>query len=149
MEKKSKKSKNIARIIIIVIVLVIVCLLFLVFNMFFSSSSSKRLEGIEKYELTNNEKNAVKDKISELDNVKSVDVYVISDKTKILRIFIKLSEDIDFKKLDEKCNEAITLFSKENLSFYDVEVFVESANKESEVYPQIGYKHKTNEKLSW
>lgn len=117
--------------------------------MFLSSSSSKRLEGIEKYELTNNEKNAVKDKISELDNVKSVDVYVISDKTKILRIFIKLSEDVDFEKLDEKCNEAITLFSKENLSFYDVEVFVESDNKESEVYPQIGYKHKTNEKLSW
>lgn len=149
MEKKSKKSKSIARIIILAIVLIIVCLLFLVFNMLFSSSSSKRLDGIENYELTNNEKNAVKDKISELENIESVDVYVLNDKTKILRIFVKLSDDIDFKKLDEKCNEAITLFSKENLEFYDVEVFVESANKESEVYPQIGYKHKTNEKLSW
>jgi len=149
MNKKSNKLKNITRVIIIVVILTILSLTFLVFKTFFGSSSSRRLDGIENHELTSNEKNSIKDKISELGSVESVDVYVLKNKTKILRIYVKLSEDIDFKELEEKSNEAITLFSKDNLNFYDVEIFVESANKESEIYPQIGYKHKTNEKFSW
>lgn len=96
--------------------------------------------------MTNDEKNSAKDKINELENVKDVDIYIDS---KIIKIVVKLEEDIDFESIKTKANEVITSFSEENLSYYDLEFFVESSNEESEVYPQIGYKFKTNSEFAW
>ena len=78
--------------------------------------------------------------------MKSVDVYIDS---KIIKIVVKLESDIDFEKVKEKANESLSGFSEENLTYYDVEFFVQSSNKESETYPQIGYKFKTNTEFSW
>ena len=71
MKKNRKKI-----IIIALIVVLILVLLFLVYNSLFSSSNSTRYDGIENYELTKKEISSVKDKLNELDNVKSVDVYI-------------------------------------------------------------------------
>lgn len=140
--KKNKKKI----IIITVIVVLILVLLFLVYNSLFSSSNSTRYDGIENYELTKKEISSVKDKLNELDNVKSVDVYINS---KIIKIILKLSEDIDLESIKTKANEVLSGLSEDNLEYYDVEIFVDSLNEESEVYPQIGYKFKTNSEFSW
>lgn len=151
--KKKSKTKNklsIGKIIkysIIVIILVIIAIAsYLVYKNIFSGVENTRYEGIENYKLTSKEKNNVKEKLNEIENIKNVNIYTNS---KIIKIHIILDKDTKFENVKEICNESLEKFSEENLKFYDVEVFVESNDKESSLYPQIGYKHKTNSKFSW
>lgn len=151
--KKKSKTKNklsIGKIIkysIIVIILVIIAIAsYLVYKNIFAGVENTRYEGIENYKLTSKEKNNVKEKLNEIENIKNVNIYTNS---KIIKIHIILDKDTKFENVKEICNESLEKFSEENLKFYDVEVFVESNDKESSLYPQIGYKHKTNSKFSW
>lgn len=139
-------KKYIKYIVLLVIIIVIFILGFFIYKNMFADSVNSRYKDIENYKLTNDEKNLVKDKINELENIKSIKIYKDS---KIIKIVVKLEEDIDFKNIKSKANEIITSFSEENLSYYDLEFFVESSNKESEVYPRIGYKCKANEEFAW
>ena len=140
------KKKSIKYIIILIVVILIVAFSILIYNNLFASSESLRYKDIEKHKLTNNEINSVKDKVIELENVDDVDVYVNS---KIIKIVVKLKEDINFENIKTKANETISSFSEKNVEYYDIEFFVASKNEESEIYPQIGYKFKTNESFSW
>lgn len=145
---KSNKSKSskVKCIIIFVIILIILILSFMIYLNLFNNTSSNRFKDIENYKLTKEEKNSVKEKIKELENIEEVDIYTNS---KIIRIFIKLTDDIDFDQIKTVSNSLLEEFSNENLSYYDVEVFVESKNEESDIYPKIGYKHKTSEEFVW
>lgn len=140
------KKKIVKIIIIFVIVLVIAILSFMIYRNLFKDTSSDRFKDIDNYKLTNDEINSVKGKINELENIDDIDVYANS---KIIRIFIKLTDDIDFEQIKTVSNSLLEDFSEKNLSYYDVEIFVESKNEESEVYPKIGYKHKTNKEFVW
>mgnify|MGYP003300286731 CR=1 FL=1 len=139
-------KKYIKYIILLIIIMVIFVLGFFIYKNMFADSVNSRYKDIENYKLTNDEKNSAKDKINELENIKSVNIYIDS---KIIKIVVKLEEDIDFEIIKSKANEVINSFSEENLSYFDLEFFVESSNKESEVYPQIGYKFKTNTEFAW
>ena len=75
--------------------------------------------------------------------------YMLVVQITLIKIIVKLSEDVDFEAVKEKSNESIPLISEDNLKYYDVEIYYESNNKESEVYPKIGYKHKTQEAFVW
>lgn len=143
---KAQKTKIIKYGVILVIGLTIFIAGFMVYKTLFSSSASSRFDGIEKHKLTNDEINSAKEKVNELENVKSVDVYL---NKKIIRVYIKLESDTDFDKIKEVSNQLITSFKDDNLSFYDLEVFVESLNEESEIYPKIGYKHKKSSEFVW
>lgn len=131
---------------IIFVVLLLCVLSFLVYKNLFVGSNSTRYKDIEKHKLTNNEINSVKDKVNELEDVKSVDVYVDS---KIIKIVVKLNNDLDLEKVKDKANETLSDIKEKNLLYYDIEFFVDSLNEESEIYPQIGYKFKSNSEFSW
>lgn len=152
MSKKKKSNLKLEKIItpkraiILGVVILFIVLLILIYKNLFSSSNSNRYKGIENYKLTSAEKDFVKEKLNELGKVKSVEIYV---KSKIIRIFVNLSEDVDFDMVKNVSNDLLEGFSEENLSYYDVEIFYESANEESNVYPQIGYKHKSKTEFSW
>lgn len=140
-------KKNKKKIIVISVVAILILILsFLVYRSLFYSSNSSRYDGIENYELTDKEISSVKDKLNELENVDSIDIHINS---KIIKIIVKLGDDVKFENVKSKADEAISEFSEDNLSYYDIEMFVESSNEESEIYPQIGYKFKTNSKFSW
>lgn len=139
-------KKYIKYIVLLVIIIVIFILGFFIYKNMFADVVNTRYKDIDSYKLTNNEKNSAKDKIKELENIKSVKIYI---KSKIIKIVVNLEEDIDFNSIKTKANEVISSFSEKNLSYYDIEFFVASANKESEVYPQIGYKFKANEEFAW
>ena len=134
------------KIVIVIVALVILVLTLLIGHNLFSSVDNSRMLGNNKYKITNNEKNSVIDKLEEIDNVSSVDVY---KNIKIIKIVINLSEDTDFEKVKKISNEAIELFSEKNLSYFDIEIYVKSASEESETYPKIGYKHKSKEEFTW
>lgn len=140
------KKKNIKIGVICGIVLLFIVIIALIYNLLFTSTKNTRLDDISKHKLTKKEISLVKEKIQELENVEDVDVF---SNVKIIKIIVKLSEDVDFEAVKEKSNESIPLISEDNLKYYDVEIYYESNNKESEVYPKIGYKHKTQEAFVW
>lgn len=144
--KKLSKKKIVKYVIMFVIALVAIISIILIYNNLFAPSNSNRFDGIEEYKLTKKEKEAVKEKFNEIEKIKSIDVYTNS---KIIKIFIKTTEDINFDNIKALANESLTSFSEENLSFYDVEIFVESLNEDSTLYPQIGYKCKTCTEFVW
>ena len=142
-----KKIKKYYKWIIVAIAILIVSILtVLIYKNLFEQGTSRRLEGIENHELTKKEIKLVKESISELEEVNSVSV---STNYKIIKIFIELNEDIEFDDISELSAEAVNNLSKKNLKFYDIEIFIDSLNEESEIYPRIGYKHKTNSDFTW
>lgn len=151
MEKFIKKFvkflKKYYKLLIIILVLIIIAVLgVFIYKELFEVGVSNRLEGIEKYNLSKKEIKAVKEKLNEIEEVDSIN---ITANYKIIKIFLKLKEDIDFEDVKEICNESIEEFSKRNRKFYDLEIFIESKNEDSEVYPKIGYKYKTNLEFVW
>lgn len=141
-----KKKKLIKYSIIFIILVVIFLLLFFIYKNLFAPSNNTRYKDAENYKLTNNEINAVKDKINQVENIEKVNIYTDS---KIIKIVVKLNDDADFENIKNVANESILSFDEDNLKYYDLEFFVESSNKDSEVYPQIGYKFKTNSEFTW
>lgn len=140
-------NKKFLKYIIIFVVIVLICVFsFFIYKNLFSDSGNVRYKDIDKHKLTNNEINSVKDKIKEWEEIKKVDIYTDS---KIIKIVVKLNNDIDFEKVKEKANGILTEFNEKNLEYYDIEFFVASATEESQVYPQIGYKFKNNLEFSW
>ena len=147
MKKILKLLKKYYKLVIIILIVLIVILLSLfIYKNLFQSGVSERLDGIENYKLTKTEKTEVKELFKELEEIKNVK---IETNYKIIKIYLELSEDVDFEDIKEISNEAVQKFSEDNLSFYDVELFVTSLNEESEVYPKLGYKHKTNSEFTW
>lgn len=142
-----KKLKKYYKWIIasLILILVIVLGIFIYRNLF-QGSGANRLENVENYKLTKKEKNAVQEKINELEKIDDIKIYT---NNKLIKIFIELEEDIDFEDIKDVSDEIIESFSSDNLEFYDLEIFVNSKNEESEIYPKIGYKHKSNSKFTW
>lgn len=127
------------------IIILFIVLLFLIYINLFKENDSNRLEDIEKYELTQKEISSIKDTINEIDKIKDIDIYA---NFKIIKIYINLLEEVDFKLIKEVCNKALENFNEKNLKYYDIEVFIDY-KEESEIYPKIGYKHKANSKFTW
>lgn len=142
-----KKLKKYYKVIIAVLVVIVILVLSLfIYKNIFQGSSSNRLDNIENYKLTKKEISLVEEKLNEIGNIENIDIYT---NYKIIKIFIELKEDVNFEDVDKISNEAIEKFSSDNLEFYDLEIFVDSKNEKSEVYPKIGYKYKTNSKFAW
>ena len=64
-------------------------------------------------------------------------------------MLITLKNDVDFEQMNKAVLDASSNFNKKNLSYYDIEVYIESENKESSIYPKIGYKFRDNSEFSW
>lgn len=143
MKKFIKDNKKI--ITIVGVVLLVIIALVLLYKIFFGASGSDRYEGIKSHKLSKTEISDVKKIVNELDNVKSVEVYTES---KIIKIFVNLSDDVDFDKTKDIATKSISKIEKENIKFYDIEFFVD-AKKDSKIYPRIGYKHKSSENFVW
>ena len=142
------KKKDIKLIIKVSVAVVIFVFLLLIYKNIFSGNNSSRNKDIKAYQISTKEINNVKDKIKEKSEVKSVDIHT-NNNSKIVKIVVVLSSDIDFNEIKTVANESIKSFSKENLSYYDFEFYVDTLNEESNIYPQIGYKFKSNSEFSW
>lgn len=133
-------------ILFIVIALVIIFLIILILGSLFGINKSERCVESENYKISSKEKNKVEEIFKDLDNFDKVEIIT---NCKILKIFLYLSDDTDFKNIDKLTGEVISSFSEENLKYYDIELFIESKNEESEIYPKIGYKNKTSDNFVW
>lgn len=141
-----KLKKHYKWIITCFIIISISVLIILICKNLFDNSESNRLDNIENHEISKKEINLVEENLNKLEFVENIDILT---NYKIVKIFIKLKEEVDFNKVNEIVVESINNFSEKNLGFYDVEIFVDCINEESEIYPKIGYKHKSNSEFAW
>lgn len=145
--KKLKKYYKL--IIMFLIILVIITLGVLIYINIFKEGNNNRFEGIEKYKLTKKEKEKIEEKLNEIGNIKNIDIEV-QEESKIIKIFVDLNEDTESETIEKISDELVEEISEKNLSFYDIEVFVECTNKEKcTMEDKIGYKHKSLSEFTW
>lgn len=145
---KKINVKTIAIILVILMALAAILIFgYIVYKNIFAGVRSKRLDGIENHPLTKEEIAGVKEEYSVLTELDSVNIEV-NKNSKIIKIKVVLTGDVEFEILKGVCNKSIEKITEDNLSFYDLEVFV-TTKTESEIYPQIGYKHRSNTVFSW
>ena len=143
MKRSAKKW-----IIVLVIIVTILVLLFLIYNTLFASGRDSRNSDMENHKLKNNEINPVESKIKEIEEVKSVDIHT-NNNSRIVKIIVILNSDVEFDKIKEIASLSLSGFEEEKLSYYDFEFYVDVDADESEIYPKIGYKFKSNSEFSW
>lgn len=141
-----KLKKNFKWIVVALVIIIISVFVILICKNLFDETENNRLDGIEDYKITKKEINLVKEDLNKIDSVDKID---ITTNYKIIKIFIELEEDIEFDDINDVVIESINNFSKKNLKFYDIEVFIDCLNEDSEIYPKIGYKHKSNSDFTW
>ena len=142
-------KKHIKETIFLFVVLVIALslgVLFLV--MWFGGGNNKygsRLEGIEEVSVSNSYLKEVVDQLEKKSIVKNATVNL---QGKLINFNITLKEST--LEADAKALSAVVIdnFTKDELSFYDIQIFLLD-NKEESIYPMIGYKHRTNAEFVW
>ena len=143
IKKNGNKKPN---IMLIIFSAIIILILILVYLLFFKSNSNNLERCSTDYELNDKAVSKVEKKIKEIDQVESVDIHL---NVCIVKIIIKLKEDVETEKLKSKITESLKEFDEEVLENYDLELFVTSNNKESKTYPMIVSKHKSQKDFYW
>lgn len=143
-----KKNKLTSVVILIFILIVILGAYF--YNTFFSSGRREaygnRLDGIETVEITKKQYTSIKDTLKENENVTKVTTDL---KGKIVNIIITVKDEVSIKDAKKIAEGALPLFDKEQLSFYDIQIFVKKDNAELNDFPIVGYKQNGKEGLTW
>lgn len=130
------------------VLLVIFIIGFLFIRMFMPDYTKgyygNRLNGIGQYKISNDTINRVKSEIHG-DGIESVQYHL---EGKIINVMITVSPNMAVDSAKNASNKLLEIFTKEELKYYDLEVFLVSSG-ESENYPKIGYKHKTSDAILW
>lgn len=144
-----KKHKLLCIIALVVILLII--FVYLILRQFMpdlsKSEYGNRLSGISSIKISNTNISKLEDDIKTLDNVKKVEYDL---KGRLINIVIDVSNDVSLDTAKDYANKSLEYFSEEEKAYYDIQVFITcSDNNDSEIYPVIGYKHKTSSNLVW
>ena len=142
-----KKYKGL--IIFFVIVVIFIVGLICLYNFFApdykKSLYGNRLEDIEKYEVSSKTIDKIEKNIKKLDYVKSFDYNL---KGRIINFIIEVKDDTSLDNSKKVWDLIIEELKEKQTKYYDIQVFL-TCDKESKVYPIIGYKHKTYDKIIW
>ena len=112
-----------------------------------SNSSEKygnRLDGIEKVELSEKDLDKISSNLEDNDIVNSANVRVSG---KIINVIIEVKEGtkvVNAVKLDDAVSKSL---DKDELAFYDIQLFITNEDKEAKGYPIIGYKSSSEKKF--
>ena len=131
--------------LLVIFILMFSLIRFLVPN-YDSDGYGNRLKGIENYKIEDKTINELKDKIGQNESVVSVD-YLLTGR--LIDITLVVKDEVEKDAAKAIAGECLPYFTDEQKKYYDIQILVKSENEESEKYPVIGYKHKTNEALIW
>jgi len=144
------KKHKVGLIVLLVCIILIVLLFFGIKNAFFSnineSKYGNRLDGIEDYVIEDTLINEIKDMLMETEKVNKV-TYDL--KGRIVNFMIEVKSDVDLTSSHSLADKLAEKFPDEYKSFYDIQIFLTCEDEESELYPTIGYKHKTSAGFKW
>jgi hypothetical protein len=143
-----KKHRNNILLGILLLIIIIGVGYFLKAFVFPSSGPfyGNRLDGIDNVEISDNRITELESNLLRNDKVKSSDVLI---QGKIINIFIDV-EDMGADDAKKILNDTLGDFSDAEKEFYDFQYFITNdSDKDSEIYPIIGYKSKSSDTISW
>ncbi len=148
MKKIIKENKVLFGLAIILLIALVAIVIGLI-SMFYSDEGDKygnRLNGIDKYPISEN----IKDDIKALyeSGVESVNVDV---KGKIIYVIIDVSNGVSKEDARGFAIKALEKFSDEEKKFYDIQFMItcKTASEETTMYPMMGAKHSENSQIIW
>ena len=147
VKKNIKRQDKKTKIMMIIVVSIVILLLILLYLIFFktNSNNSGRCSTTD-YKFSEKSTNKVENKIKEIDKVESVDIYL---NVCIVKIIVNLKEDVDIDIIKSKMTESLKEFDSDVIDNYDLELFITSSNENSDKYPIIVSKHKSQKDFYW
>ncbi len=103
-----------------------------------------RLDGIEKHPLKTSDLESIEKSIKEQEKVNDVSSKLHG---KIINITITVQDDVSINDAKTLATNTISLFTKDDLSFYSLQVFVKKENQDLNNFPIIGYKDAGSEEM--
>ena len=150
-KKKASKADN--TMLWMLAIILIVCFLvigFLFYKYFYSGISTtkygNRLEGIEKYPLSE----TLNDDVAGIyANEKSVNYAKIDVQGKIVYVLIDFKEAIKADTAKTLAIKSLEKIGEENLTFYEVHFILTYSGEGESVFPIFGMKNSNNTKVVW
>ena len=142
-------KRNKKRIIIILILLIVFSIfVFATYKLYkYLTPDTKdsvygdRCELTDGIDITAERENSVKEVVESYEGMKLSDVDV---KCNLIDIIVVVKDATEVKTVKDMSNKLLTVFTEEELKYYDIQLWVDSNSKNSETYPIIGTRHKTN-----
>ncbi len=144
------KKHKVKFIIVFVALILLILTLFGLKELLYPDSRKSyygsRLDGIEKHNIDNNRLNKANLKIKDIKGVVDVKSNI---KGRVVNFTVKVDETIDLISSQAIGQKILENFQESDLNFFDIQLFIDSDSKESEIYPIFGYKHKTSAAFKW
>lgn len=142
------KNNKILVTLILIAVIMFSTILIIIFSNLSSGNDEygNRLDEIEKYPITDEVINNIKNEISSLEKVESINYNL---EGRLINFVIKVEDDLIVSEAKNYSEKILENFSDDIKSYYDIQILIDSNIDESENYPIIGYKHKTSDSLVW
>lgn len=144
------KKHRIGLIVTGVILVLVILMFFGIKNAFFSNMAQSvygnRLDGIEKYPIDDA---VIKDIETTLKDTGNISSFKYELKGRLMNFIIEVNADVDLTTSRAFADKIAEKLSDDIKSFYDIQVYLTCSDKESELYPTIGYKHKTSVGFKW
>ena len=140
-----KKHKNLVIIGLMVIAIVLALLIFKETVMFDETTAvyGNRLDGIEKVEITDEQKKAIKEALK--DTTKEVTVRLAG---KLVNIIIVTNEGTALADSKNMGNIVLEKFTDEQKAFYDFQFLIDN-DENKDQYPIIGYMQHSRDSINW
>lgn len=142
-----KNNKLLITLFVIALVFFSAIMMIILKNISLSSENEygNRLDGIEQYPITEEMITSIKEEIGSFDKVENI-TYNLEGR--LANFIIKVDDTLAEEDARNYAGRIIERLNDDIKSYYDIQVLIDS-NVESEVYPMIGYKHKTSNTLVW
>lgn len=141
-------KKNKKKVVVTLVLLIVFCVFaFATYKLFEyltpdtkDSVYGNRCELTEGIEITKERKDMIKESIESYEGIKLSNIDV---KCNLIDIVVIVEDEVEVKTVKEMSDKLLTVFTEEELKYYDLELLVDSKSKESEVYPIAGTRRKT------
>ena len=142
-----KKNKILVSLLAIAIIFFVAILIIIFSNLSIGNNEyGNRLDNIEKYPISNEVIEEIKTDISSYEKVTSISYNL---EGKLANFILTVDDSLEEETAKNYANKILENLSDDIKNYYDIQVLVDSDNDESDVYPIIGYKHKTTDVFVW
>ncbi len=135
-------------IIVTILVFILVVMGLLVLKEVFFPEENKaiygtRLEGIEKFPINKEKKNQVIEIFKDISSSTKVRIA-----GRIIYVDVKTNNDVTRDTAKDYSNRVLGVFSDEERAYYDMQFLINNPENSAQ-FPIIGYKHHTQQDISW
>ena len=106
----------------------------------------RRLEGIEEFAVDNNRLKEISGKLEKEEKIEKIN-YNLSGR--VINFIVKLDGDVDLITSQSFADKVLENFEEDEKKYFDFQVYLINDVEDSEIYPKIGYKHKSSLTFKW